>query len=342
MGKASTIAVDLAKNVFELAVVDDGERVLYRRRFSRARFREFLSRHEPVEVVMEACGSGHYWARTALEMGHRPVLLPPKYVKPFVLRNKTDRTDVSGLLAARRHPEMTEVAVKTVHQQTLTSIHRLRSSWMTARTRRISTVRGILRELGIVIPQGAQHVVPRLCALEAGSEVPPALLVLIAEVRREIEGLEARIKQAERQLRAIAGADDTVKRLMTIPGIGLLTATGIVAFVGDLSRFKSGRHLSSFLGLTPREYSSGGSRRLGRISKRGNSYLRMSLIHGARSSLLAGKRAKAPDRLRRWALAIEKRGHHNQAAVALANKMARIAWAVATRQTVYVAEMLSS
>ena len=338
MSKPSTIAVDLAKNVFEIAATDKQERVIFRRRLSRARFREFLATQEPAEVIMEACGSAHYWARTAARFGHRPTLLPPGHVKPFVLRNKTDRTDVTGLLQARRHPDIREVPAKSEHQQTLTAIHAFRSAWMSARTRRISTVRGILREFGLFIPKGARFVAPRLGALlEDGSEVPAALLPLLAEARNEIEALEHKIKAAERQLRAIASEDDTVRRLMTIPGIGLLTATALVAFVGDLSRFPSGRHLASYLGLTPRERSSGGYRRLGGISKRGNRYLRTLLIHGGRSALLAGKRTETPDQLRSWALALEARSSHNQAAVGLANKLARIAWAVATRSTVYEA-----
>lgn len=336
MTKPTSIAVDLAKNVFEIAATDEQERVLFRRRFSRSRFREFLAKQPPADVIMEACGSSHYWARTAARFGHRPVLLPPAYVKPFVLRNKTDRTDATGLLQARRHPDIKRVPAKTEHQQALTSIHKLRSAWMAARTRRINTVRGLLREFGVFIPQGAKHVAPKLgVLLQSGGEIPDALLPLLAEARNEIETLGQRIKSTERQLRAIAREDDTVQRLMTIPGVGLLTATAIVAFVGDLSRFSSGRHFAAYLGLTPRERSSGGRRHLGGISKRGNSYLRTLLVHGARSALNAGKRTDQPDRIRYWALCLEARSCHNVATVALANKIARIAWAVATHSTVY-------
>jgi transposase len=343
MNKPTSIAVDLAKNVFEIAATDESERVLFRRRFSRSRFREFLAKQPPTTVIMEACGSSHYWARTAAEFGHRPVLLPPAYVKPFVLRNKTDRTDTTGLLQARRHPDIREVPAKTEHQQTLTAIHKLRSAWMAARTRRINTVRGLLREFGVFIPQGAKHVSPRIGdLLQSGSEIPDALLPLLAEARSEIADIERRIKESERQLEAIARKNDTVKRLMTIPGVGLLTATAIVAFVGDLSRFTSGRHFAAYLGITPRERSSGDRRRLGGISKRGNSYLRKLLIHGGRSALRAGKRVERPDRLRAWAIRLDARSCHNVAVVALANKIARICWAVGTRSSVYDRNLLDS
>jgi transposase len=336
MTKTSTIAVDLAKNVFEIAAADDLDRIVFRRRLSRSKFREFLAKQEPTEIIMEACGSAHFWARTAAKFGHRPKLLPPSHVKPFVLRNKTYRADATGLLQARKHPEIRTVPTKSEHQQTLTAIHALRTAWSTTRTRRISTVRGVLRELGVFIPQGARFVAPRLATLlEDGTEVPTALLPLLAEARIEILSLEDRIKAAETQLRAIASEDDVVRRLMTIPGVGLLTATALVAAIGDFSRFSSGRRLASFLGITPRETSSGGYRRLGKISKRGNSYLRTLIIHGARSSLLAGKRTLQPDHLRSWAIGIEARTCHNLATVALANKMARIVWAIAAHSTTY-------
>ena len=189
--------------------------------------------------------------------------------------------------------------------------------------------RGILREIGIFIPKGAAKVIPAVHDLVAGDhpELPVALHPLLSDACAEIENLKARIRNIERQISRLAKESSIIKHLLTVPGIGLLTATALVAFVGNISRFPSGRHFASYLGLTPREHSSGLRRHLGKISKRGDSYIRMLLIHGARSALWAAKRSKNPDRLRCWALELEHTRGHNKAAVALANKLARIAWA---------------
>ncbi len=211
----------------------------------------------------------------------------------------------------------------------LASLHRLRSGWLAERTARINTLRGLLREFGIIIPLGAQHAVPTAWAQleDAESEIPDPLRPALAEVCHEIRDLERRIKMLEHQLAALAPQTPAVAQLMTIPGVGLLIATALVAFVGDIQRFPSARHFASYLGLTPSERSSGLKRRLGAISKRGDVYLRMLLIHGARSVLNAAKR-RTPDRLRAWALGRQSARGHNKAATALANKLARIAWAV--------------
>jgi transposase len=202
---------------------------------------------------------------------------------------------------------------------------------MAARTARLNALRGLLRELGFVIPLGARQVLPRVWELvsDADSGLPDALRPVLAEGAREIRELEARVRGVERSLETLARESEPVVRLRTIPGVGLLTATALVAFVGDVQRFPSGRHFASYLGLTPRERSSGLRRRLGAISKRGDPYLRMLLIHGARAVLLHAKKPTAElDRLRAWALDRERVRGHNQAAVALANKLARIVWAV--------------
>ncbi len=250
---------------------------------------------------MEACGSAHYWGRRIEALGHRVVLLPPHHVRPYVRGNKTDRTDAKGILEASRNEDIRPVPVKTVAQQVLTSLHRLRSGWMTERTARLNTLRGLLRELGVFIPVGAREVVPAVWALieDADSDLPDALRPIFAEACHEIREIEARIKQVERQLEAMAEQLPSVEYLRTIPGIGLLTATALVAFIGDIRRFPSGRHLASYLGLTPREYSSGLKRNLGRISKRGDGYLRTLLIHGARSVLLHARKqaARSPARV---------------------------------------------
>jgi transposase len=253
-------------------------------------------------------------------------------VRPYVLRNKTDGADAKALLEALRNHDLRAVPLKTVDQQVLAGLHRLRSAWLATRTARLNTIRGLLRELGHCIPLGASRVLPVLYSLLEQPVLPAPLRATLLDAAHEIQALEKRLRAVEHELERLAVQDDAIVRLQTIPGVGLLTATALVAFVGDLQRFPSGRHFASYLGLTPRETSTGLKRKLGRISKRGDPYVRMLLIHGARSVLAHAKRfPPRPDRLRSWALEREKARGHNKATVALANKLARITWAVATR-----------
>jgi transposase len=335
--KDTTISVDVAKSVFEIAVSVHPGRVDETHRLPRPRFAAFFAARKPTTVVMEACGMAHHWGRELQNQGHRVVLLPPHAVRPYVPRNKTDRTDAKGILEAFRNQAIHPVPVKSVSQQALAALHRLRSRWMATRTSRINTVRGVLREFGLPIPVGSRQVVPavRVALEDADSGLPDAIRPALAEACDEIRDLEARISSVERQLEALARETPVVPTLRSVPGIGLLTATALVAVVGDAARFPSGRHFASFIGLTPRESSTGLRRRLGAISKRGDSYLRMLLIHGARSVLCHAKKTGTHDRLRTWALDREQRRGHNKAAVALANKMARIVWAVWTKGVPY-------
>jgi transposase len=287
---------------------------------------------------MEACGMAHFWGRHAATGGHRVVLLPPHAVHPYVSRNKTDRADATALLEAARNEAIHPVPVKSVSQQALTALHRLRSAWLATRTARINTVRGLLREFGLTTPVGARHVVPQITTLLAATEgpVPAALRPALAAVATELRALEANIRTVEQQLDALAATMPLVAQLRTIPGVGLLTATALTAFVGDARRFPSARHFASYLGLTPREHSSGLRRRLGAISKRGDPYLRMLLIHGARAVLCHAKNpARRAGRLQTWALQVERLRGHNKATVALANKLARIACGVWTADTTF-------
>jgi transposase len=333
----TTIAVDVAKSVFEIAISSQPGHVRDRHRLSREGFARLLGEQAAATVVMEACGSAHYWARQAQRHGHHVVLIPPHVVRPYVQGNKTDRTDTKGLLEAFRNDEVRAVPVKSETQQALAALHRLRSTWLATRTARLNTVRGLLREFGVVIPVGARRVVPYVRALleDADNRVPGLLRPALAEAVAEISALESRLHAVERQLETVAAESLVVGQLRSVPGIGLLTATALVATVGDVQRFPSARHFASYLGLTPREHSSGSRRRLGAISKRGDTYLRMLLIHGARAVLWHAKRpsARPLDRLRTWALQLERLRGHNKAAVALANKLARIAWAVWKRGT---------
>jgi transposase len=333
----TTIAVDVAKSVFEVAVSVEPGRVAARHRFTRRRFARFLADQAPGTVVMEACGMAHFWGREAQARGHVVRLLPPRDVRPYGRGNKTDRSDATAILEANRNEAIRPVPVKSVDQQALTGLHRLRSSWVAARTARLNTLRGLLREIGVTIPAGARQVVPAVWdrVSDAESELPEPLRPVLAEAAREIAELERRIAEVEAQLEGLARTSRLVRRLRTIPGVGLLSATAIVASVGDLQRFPTARHFASALGLTPRESSSGNVRRLGRITKRGDPYLRTLLIHGARSLLHHAKRNPKPDRLRSWALDRERSRGPNKAAVAVANKLARIVWAVATRESDY-------
>jgi transposase len=330
--ESTTIAVDLAKSVFEVAVSERPGRTKERHRLSRSHFLEFFVDRPPSTVVLEACSSAHYWGRKIQNLGHRVVLLPPHATRPYVPRNKTDRTDTKGLLEAFRNQDIHPVPVKSVAQQSLMALHRLRSTWLATRTARINTVRGLLREFGFVIPAGAHHVLPHAWRLLNDGEngLPAAVRPALIAASAEIQHLEERVDLAEAQLKVLAKETPAVGRLLTIPGVGLITATALAAFVGDIRRFPSARRFASYLGLTPRERSSGATRRLGAVSKRGNTYLRMLLIHGARSLLLACKRCKRLDRIRTWALRVETLRGHNKAAVALANKLARVAWALWT------------
>jgi transposase len=240
--KHTTFSVDIAKNVFEIAVSYEPGIVRESHRVARAKLLEFFAKREKGTVVMEACSSSHFWGREVEKVGHRAVLLPPHAVRPYVQRNKTDRADAKGILEAYRNKEIRPVPVKTVAQHTVTALHRMRSMWLEARTSRLNTLRGLLREIGIFIPVGAKHVVPRVSELveDADSDIPNALRAPLHEMCLEIRGLESRMRQAERELEALARQMPVVVRLRDIPGVGLLTATALVAFVGDVQRFRSG------------------------------------------------------------------------------------------------------
>lgn len=340
MEKSSVISVDLAKSVFQVAVGREDGRKAEQFRLSRAAFLQFFANREAGVVVLEACGSAHHWARELAKLGHRPVLLPAQHVRPYVRGNKTDRTDALGLLEAYRHAALTPVPVKSLEHQAITLMHRLRSGWMQARRARLNQIRGVLREFGVTIPVGAKHVLPRLRALwvEQPCPVPVLLHELLRSAAQEIEQLEERIAEAETQLKRLARSSPEMGWLMSVPGIGLLTATALVASLGSPQRFATGRHLGSFLGLTPRESSSAERRRQGRITKRGDGYLRCLLVHGARTVLRHAPRHKNPDRLRSWALRLVATRGKKTATVALANKMARLAWAVWSREQDYQAQ----
>ena len=339
----TVIAVDLAKDVFEIAVSSSPGEVSEQKRFSRKVFLHFFAQRAPSRVVMEACGSAHHWAREIEKLGHSAVLLPPQHVRRYVMGNKTDRNDCLGLLEAQRNQQICPVPVKTHEQQSINVLHRVRDRWVRDRTARINELRGHLRELGLFIPKGRHKVLSRVREWLADSDsvIPHAIRHTLWVLCDEADQLSENIKQVERDLDALGRQNEVVGRLLTIPGVGMLTATALFASVGDMSRFPSARYFASFLGLTPREHSSGHRVWRGRITKRGDSYLRTLLIHGGRSVLAWAKRKGTESRLASWALEVEKRQGPNKAAVALANKRARIIWAVWTKNTVFDEQALN-
>jgi len=338
---ATTVAIDLAKDVFELAFADSQGHIVRRKRLGREAFAREFNNRPPMNVVMEACSSAHYWGRRFERDGFKVTLLPAHDVRPYVRRNKTDRADAAGLLEASRCSDIHPVPVKTVAQQGVQAMHRVREHLKVQRVASVNLLRGVLREFGIVIPLGVDKVRPAvLAALEdGGNDLAMDLRHTLAAVLAQIELLEGEIAAIEKRLSAFTRSDLRSQRLLAVPGIGLITATAVSASVGELERFDSGRHFASWLGLTPREHSSGKHRRLGRVTKRGDVYLRTLLIHGARSMLLAARRAKAQgkelDRLRSWAVDLAERVGQNKAAVAVANKIARRIWAAEHHRTAF-------
>jgi transposase len=331
----TTVAVDLAKDSFEVVMATATRRIVSRRRLTRAQFERFLAELAPgTALVMEACGTAHHWARYGQARGLQARLLPSQYVRPYVRRNKTDRCDAEALLEAASCGGIQSVPVKTPEQQSIQALHRVRTQWQGARTARINVVRSLLAEHGISIRRGAAaalHAIPAL--LDETDRIPSYLREVLRRVYEEIRLLEARVREVERLLRAIAAQHPIAPRLQQVPGIGVLTATACVGSVGHIHAFRRSRQFASWVGLTPREFSSGRRRHLGRISKCGDAYLRCLLIHGARSVIVAAQRtARArPEqltRLQQWAIALVQRRGHNTATVALANKLARILWAV--------------
>lgn len=333
--QSKTIAIDLAKSVFQLAISEGCGRRCEQRRLTRSQFQRFIVLTPPARLVMESCAGAHHWARLAQAQGHQVKLLHPAYVRPYVRRNKTDAADAQALLKADADTELHPVPVKSVYQQSLQSLHRIREQWQRTRTARINEARGLLGEFGLVLPKGAGRIGARLHACI--EQLPELLQPSFAAVVAEIGEYTDKIKQLDRTLAHAVEQDLVGQRLIAIPGVGSTIASAALARVGDMHTFTRARAFASWLGLTPREYSSGNQRTLGRISRRGDCYLRMLLIHGARSALLAAQRRYKGggelSELQRRALQLNARVGHNKATVALANKMARILWAVWTKDT---------
>ena len=330
--KSRIMSIDLAKDVFEIALANERHRILERHRLSRAKFARLLATQPPARVLMESCGTAHYWARQAQAAGHDVEIIPAQYVKLYRRRGKTDRIDTEALLEAHRCEGITPVPVRSVEQQQVQQLHRIREPWKRTRTQRINGLRGCLRELGFPIGKGAAVAQRRAREILDAAAVPSPLKTAFYAMLEEIAALERSIKHIEQQLKSLSRDNDAVQTLQQVQGIGLLTSTALVAAAGSPHHFPSGRRFAAWLGLTPREYSSGNIRYRGRISKQGDGYLRMLITHGARAVLARAKQlhnaGKPMNSLQRWAWQLNNRVGHNKATCALANKLARSCWAV--------------
>ena len=300
-------------------------------RLSRSQFERFFANRSIALVVMEACATAHHWARWLQGLGIEVQLIPAQYVRAYVRRNKTDAADAAALLEAARCAEIRPVRVKSIEPQAL---HRTRAIWVATRTARINALRGFCREFGIAFVQGARRGIDQITQVVADTDsaLPDLLRGAMTLLVEEVRQLEARIGQLERELVELARHSPACKTLLSIPGVGLITATALVAATaGDVTHFSSARHFGSWLGLTPREHSSANTRQLHGISKRGDNQLRVLLTHGARSVLrtaaVAHTAGRPLDRMRAWAMSLQARANHNKAACALANKLARICYA---------------
>lgn len=333
MSEITTIGLDLAKNVFQVHCIDDAGHIVVRKRLRRSQALEFFAGLSRCLIGMEACATAHHWARELMALGHEVRLMPPHYVKAYVKRNKNDAADAEAICEAVKRPTMRFVAVKSTEQQAVLMVHRARDLLVRQRTMLINALRGHLAEFGLVGAHGVHKVAALVAIIRSGmdgriAEGARQVLMVIAD---QIDEVGAHILTLEAQILAWHKSNPVSQRLATIPGIGPIIATAIAATVPDPTVFRSGREFAAWLGLVPRQNSTGGKNRLGGISKRGDSYLRRLLVNGAHSVLFWTKTAKANP----WIKSLRARKHQLVVAVALANKMARIAWAVMSKGEIY-------
>ena len=328
--KIIRIGVDLAKNVFQVHGVDRDERPVWKRKLKRSEWLNvLLEKIEPgCEIGMEACGGAHHWARQLQAHGYTVKLIAPQFVKPYVKSNKNDARDAEAICEAMSRPNMRFVSVKTVEQQDVQAVHRVRAGLMEQRIAKANQIRGLVSEYGLVAPIQVSHLraaIPEWLE-DAENGLTSRFRRLLNGLWADLMSLEQRVKELDREIAEIAAADPVAQRLQQLRGVGPLTATALLATVGDASQFKNGRQMAVSLGLTPKQNSSGGKEKLLGISKRGDPYVRSLLVHGARSvfRLAKGK----DDRLSQWVMRIANVRHPNVAVVAMANKTARIAWAM--------------
>jgi transposase len=325
--KLTTIGIDLAKNVFQVHGVDAHGKVSLKKQLKRGQVAAFFANLPPCLIGMEACGSAHYWARKLQALGHAVKLMAPQFVKPYVKTNKHDAADAEAICEAVLRPNMRFVPIKEVEQQAVLALHRARQGMVKARTAQANQIRGLLSEFGLIVPQGITHVYQRVPALldEAKEELPGVFCELVQRLLAHLKELDRQVGEMEVQIRIWHRANELSRKLEAIPGIGALTASALTASIGDAKNFANGRQLAAWLGLVPKQHSTGGKTNLQGISKRGDPYLRTLLIHGARAVILQAERKLNEHS---WLRRLVGRRNKNVAAVALANKNARIVWAL--------------
>lgn len=340
--KITTIGIDLAKNLFQIHGVDERGKAVLRKQLKRKDVMKFFANLEPCLIGMEACGGAHYWARKLSEFGHTVRLIAPQFVKPYVKTNKNDRNDAEAICEAVGRPNMCFVPVKTAEQQAVLSVHRARQGFVKARTAQANQIRGLLAEFGIVIPKGIGHIAKRLPEiLEDGENGLPGMMrQLVRELGEQLKVVDKQVEQMERQIKLWHRDSEPSRTLEAIAGIGPITASAYVATVGDAKNFKNARQVPAWLGMVPRHEGTGGKVKLGRISKRGDVYLRTLLIHGARAVIRQAERK--PDQADEWLKKLLARRNKNVAAVALAAKNARIAWALLAHERTYQSDYVTT
>ena len=332
----TTLGIDIAKNFFQLHGVDSNGKAVLKKRLIRAKLLPFIAKLRKCRIVMEACGGANYWARKFSEYGHTVKLISPQFVKPFVKSHKNDRNDAEAIVEADSRPNMRYVSPKTIEQQDLQSLLRLREGCIEMRTKMSNQLRGLLAEYGIVIPVGLSHFrkeIPKLYDRDKENGLTNPLKEMIEIQYNFVTQMEEKIKTYEERLTKIAKTNEACQRVQDVEGIGPITAVALAATVGNPNDFKNGRHFSAFVGLVPRQHSSGGKNRLLGISKQGESYLRQLLIHGARSVVL--RTGKKTDSKSDWVNQLKVRAGVNRTAVALANKNARVVLALLKNKETY-------
>lgn len=330
-----TLGIDLAKNVFHLHGVDEHGKSVLQKRLSRKKLLIYMANLPVCRVGMEACGGAHYWAREFSKLGHEVRLMSPQFVKPYVKGNKNDDNDAEGICEAVSRPNMRFVGIKAVWQQDIQALHRIRSGYMQSRTRVVNRTRGLLAEYGIVVARQVSQLRRRLPEIleSCDNELSDFARELFAGQYDELVHLDTQIRSCDQQIDRVFKERPTCRRLAKVEGIGPITATALVASVGDPQVFSKGRQMSAWLGLVPRQHSTGGKIVLLGISKRGDRYLRTLLIHGARS--VVSRAEGKSDARSRWIIQLKQRCGMNKAVVALANKNARIAWALLASDEAY-------
>jgi len=333
MSKITTVGIDLAKLVFSVHGVDEHGAVVIRKTVSRSRFVSMVAQWPACVIGMEACSGAHEWARRFQALGHTVRIMAPRFVAPYRKSGKNDGNDAEAICEAVQRPSMRFVPVKSAEQQAVLSLHRVRQGFVEERTATLNRIRAVLCEFGMVLPHSASEV--RRGAAAAAEKLPALARRSVDDLREHLQLLDERIGAYDRELEHLARTNEAAVRLMGVAGVGPITALATVASVGPAHEFSNGRQFAAWLGLTPRQWSTGGKTRLGRITKRGDAYLRTLLVMGARAVLQMA--ARRTDKLSRWALALKERRGYHKAVVAIAAKNARIIWALLARGTTFKA-----